>query len=162
MPALLSSNMPGSSLLSSLNGVGDPASEHPEQAASEDDERPVPAAAEPRFQRDLTQFAQALAVAKTPAQLLANPVALRVLLTAYGFGDKAGDVGLATQALLADASRSNSVLNRLTDPRWIAINQTFSFATKGLSVLSEPGMIRTIAGLYAQALSRTQSAGVVV
>jgi len=122
----------------------------------------VLAAAEPRFRHDLTQFTQALAVAKTPAQLLANPVALRVLLTAYGLGDKAADVGLATQALLADPARSNSLVNQLTDPRWISVNQTFSFATKGLSVVSAPSTIRAITSLYAEALSRTQSAGLVV
>jgi hypothetical protein len=163
MPALLTTNTSGSSLLSSLYAGGDRAAEASAATPDQADAEPIVlAAAEPRFRHDLTQFAQALAVAKTPAQLLANPVALRVLLTAYGLGDKAADVGLATQALLADPARSNSLVNQLTDPRWISVNQTFSFATKGLSVVSEPRTIRAITSLYAEALSRTQSAGLVV
>jgi len=114
------------------------------------------AGAEPQVKRDIAQFAQALAAADTPAQLLANPVALRVLLTSHGLADQAGNSALAARALLSNPARSNSLLNQLKDPRWLAVNNLYSFATQGLRMLRNPETVAALTRAYAEALIPTR------
>jgi Protein of unknown function (DUF1217) len=171
LPALLGSRMQGTSLLASLSGksgltpdslapgglapVLDDPVPAPEQAATSVTQLAGPTAAEPQVKRDIAQFTRALATANTPAQLLANPVALKVLLTANGLADQAGNSALATRALLSKSTRSNSLLNQLEDTRWIGVNNRYSFATQGLSVLKNPVTIAAIAHSYAEAVRAT-------
>lgn len=159
LPALVGSRQQGESLLASLaanSGLAEtsvtPATALPQRAPD-----PNPPAADPAVQRDIAQFIRALATAKTPVQLLGNPVALRVLLTANGLADQAGNDALATRALLSNPSRSNSLLKQLRDTRWIAINRKYSFATNGLSAMKNPAVIAGIARAYAEALRVNQS-----
>jgi hypothetical protein len=158
LPALVGSRVQGNSLLASLSGktgltavIADPdaASEQVQTSLTRVVSLP---GAESQFKRDIAQFTQALAAANTPAQLLANPVALRVLLTSHGLADQAGNSALATRALLSNAVRSNSLLNQLKDPRWLAVNHLYSFATQGLAVLRNPETVATICRCYAEAL----------
>jgi hypothetical protein len=107
---------------------------------------------EPAGDRDIAQFKQALAVANTPAQLLANPVALRVLLTSHGLADQAGNSALATRVLLSNSARANSLLNQLKDSRWLVVNNLYSFATQGLETLRKPEAVAAVARGYADAL----------
>jgi hypothetical protein len=161
LPALFGSNSQGSSLLATLYGYAGPAAGtvNPiaalQQAQTGETKQVALVAAEPEVQRDIAQFTQALATAKTPAQLLANPAALKVLLTANGLGDQVSSTALATQALLSDASKSSSLVNTLTDSRWLPVNKTYSFATKGLSVLKEPATLAAVTNGYAEVLWRT-------
>ncbi len=111
-------------------------------------------AAEPQVKRDIAQFTQALAAAKTPADLLANPIAMKVLLTANGLGDQSSYTALATKALLSDPSNTNAVVNKLADTRWLSVNKTYAFATKGLSVLKDPATIAAITSGYTEVLWR--------
>lgn len=157
-PALVGSRLQADSLLASLSGRAglepmtsdaDVGSEPGQTNAT----RPISlASAEPQVKRDLAQFTQALAAANTPSQLLANPVALRVLLTAHGLADHAGNSALATRALLSNPARSNSLLNQLKDPRWFAVNGLYSFATQGLAMLRNPDTVASISRSYAEAL----------
>lgn len=114
-------------------------------------DQPVPPT-EAQVERDIARFKQALAAANTPAQLLANPAALTVLLTSHGLADQAGNGALATRALLSNPARSNSLLNQLKDPRWIAVNNLYSFATQGLAMLRDPETVAAISRSYAEAL----------
>ena len=106
LPTLFGSASQGTSLLASLYGYSGPApgTVNPiaalEQAQSGETKQVALVAQEPQVKRDIAQFTQALASAKTPAQLLANPTVLKVLLTANGLADQIGNTALATQALL--------------------------------------------------------------
>jgi Protein of unknown function (DUF1217) len=161
MPTLFGSNSADASLLSTLYGYAGPTSGsvNPiaalQQAKSGETKQVALIAAEPDVKREISQFTQALATAKTPAQLLANPVALKVLLTANGLGDQVGNTALATQALLTDPAKPNSLVNQLTDTRWLTTNKTYSFATRGLSILKDPKTISAVTGGYAEVLWRT-------
>ena len=100
--------------------------------------------------RDLAAFKAAVASAKTPADLLANPQALKVLLTANGLGDQVDYTALASKALLSNTNDPNSLANTLTDTRWKTAATTFDFANKGLSVLKDKSTLDSIANGYAQ------------
>lgn len=159
-PALLGSNPPGDSLLAMLHRRAGPSAEPAdptvelEQVAANQAQQVALMAAQPHVQRDIAQFTQAVMTAQTPARLLANPTALKVLLTANGLGDQLGDTALATRVLLSDAARAESLVNQLEDPRWLSVNKTYAFATKGLEMLGHPEAVAEIAGGYAEALWR--------
>jgi Protein of unknown function (DUF1217) len=164
LPTLLGPDKSGTSLLSTLSGYHGQDTEPPVLAEAAE---AGPIAAEPatevarelarelQARSDISQFIKALVAAKTPAQLLADPAALKVLLTANGLGDQAGDTVLATQALLADPANANSMVNKLADQRWLSVNQTYAFASKGLSILNSPGTISAITAGYVEVLWRT-------
>lgn len=107
-------------------------------------------AAEPVTKRDIAAFRAAVAKAKTPADLLANPDARKVLLTANGLGDQAQYGALATKALLSNTAKSGSLASQLSDARWLNAAKTYDFANQGLAVLKKPGVIDTIANGYAE------------
>jgi hypothetical protein len=142
LPTLLDSGSHGVSLLAALHGDGghtrdtaDPI-EALARAKSGETSEVALVAAKPQVKRDIAQFTQALATAETPAQLLANPAALRVLLTANGLGDQTSNPALATRALLSDPSDVGS-------------------STNSPSVLKDPGTVNVIAEGYAEELWRT-------
>ncbi len=107
-------------------------------------------AAQPDVARDIAAFRAAVASAKTPADLLANPQALKVLLTANGLGDQTSYTALATKALLSDTTKTTSLASQLTDTRWLSVAKTYDFANKGLSILKNPTALNSIASGYAQ------------
>ena len=143
-PALYRGAQTGASLLAGLMGHSSR-----ESPAGADQDTPM----DPGVRRDITRFAQALAVAESPSRLLADPSALRVLLTAHGLGDQADNMALAVQALLSDATNPSALVHQLSDPRWLGLNRIFSFAAKGLSVLRDPVMINTVARRFAEAMA---------
>ena len=85
-------------------------------------------AKQPAVARDIAAFKAAVAAAKTPADLLTNPTALRVLLTANGLADRTDAPALAQKTLLSNANDSKSLASRLTDTRWKPVVKTFDFA----------------------------------
>jgi hypothetical protein len=160
-PALVGTRPQGNSLLASLAEKTGRAPVTDEPAAGPDptqSREPGPTEAEPQARRDIAQFKQALAAADTPAQLLANPVALKVLLTSHGLADEAGNSALAMRVLLSNSARANSLLNQLKDPRWLAVNNLYSFATQGLATLRNPETVAAIARCYIEALRVTSLA----
>jgi len=108
------------------------------------------AAKQPEVQRDIAAFRRAVAVARDPKALLADPVARRVLLTASGLGDQAGYAALATKALLSDPSDPKGLANALPDRKWKAAASTLDFAKQGLAVLRDPKVLDTMASAYAE------------
>ncbi len=161
LPTLFAASTPGNSLLATLYGYAGPTpgTINPiaalQQAKTGETNQVALIAAEPQVKRDITQFTAALAAAKTPAQLLANPAALKVLLTANGLGDQVANTALATQALLSDPSKPNALATQLSDSRWLTMNKTYAFATKGLTLLNTPKAIAAITNGYAEVLWRT-------
>src|SRR5258708_24455724 len=162
LPTLFASSSPGNSLLATLYGNADPTPGmmNPiaalQQAKTGETSQVALIAADPQVKRDLAQFTAALAAAKTPAQLLANPAALKVLLTANGLADQVTYTALATKALLSDPSKPNALASQLPDSRWLTMNKTYAFATKGLTLLKDPKTIAAITNGYAELLWRTR------
>ena len=107
-------------------------------------------AKQPQVAREIAAFTQAVATAKTPADLLKNPQALDVLLTANGLGDQGSFTALAQKALLSDTTDPKSLANQLADTRWKTVAQTYDFANKGLSVLQNPKVLSTLANGFAE------------
>ena len=111
-------------------------------------------AAQPAVARATAAFAKAVTGATSVAQLLADPNALNVLLTANGLGDQVGNTALATKALTSDLSDPNSLANVLPNTAWKTVATTYDFANSGLSVIQNPSVIATLTSAYAEALWR--------
>ncbi|MEO8714530.1 MAG: DUF1217 domain-containing protein [Acetobacteraceae bacterium] len=107
-------------------------------------------AKQPDVARTIAQFTAAVGKATSVRQLLNNPAALQVLLTANGLGDQTQYTALAQKALTSNTSDPNSLVNHLSDTRWKTVAKTYDFADKGLSVIQQPQVIATIANAYAE------------
>lgn len=107
-------------------------------------------AKQPQVARDLAAFRTAVAQAKTPSDLLSNPAALKVLLTANGLADQAAYPALAKKALLSNTAKPSSLASKLTNPQFLATAKTFDFANKGLANLKSPAVLDTITNGYAE------------
>jgi len=107
-------------------------------------------AKEPLIARDIAAFSVAVTAAKDPAALLKNPAVMKVLLTANGLADQLSYTGLARKALVSNVNDPKALVNQLTDTRWKTVVQTYDFANKGLSILQNPKVIRTLADAYAE------------
>ena len=114
-------------------------------------------AAEPQVARDIAAFTSAVAAAKTPAELLNNPTALKVILTANGLGSEVSYTALAQKALLSNVNSSASLANQLSSSNsaWLSAAKTYNFANQGLSVIQTPSVISTIANAYAEVTWRS-------
>ncbi|MGH7121246.1 MAG: DUF1217 domain-containing protein [Acetobacteraceae bacterium] len=121
-----------------------------DQAEQDETKEVAITAAEPQVARAIATFTAAVKSAKSPAELLSNPTVMQVLLTANGLSDQVPYTALATKTLLSNPSDPNSLVNQLTDSRWLPVVQTYNFATKGLSVIQDPSVISTIANGYAE------------
>ncbi len=113
-------------------------------------------ARQPAVARDITAFQQAIATATTPQQLLANPTALKVLLTANGLGAEASYTALAQKVLMSNPSDPGSLVNQVSgsNAAWLSVVKTYQFAPKGLAVLQNPSVQQTIANGYAEVMWR--------
>ena len=113
-------------------------------------------ARQPAVARDIATFQQAVATATTPQQLLANPTALKVLLTANGLGAEASYTALAQKVLMSNPSDPGSLVNQVSgsNAAWLAAVKTYQFATKGLAVLQNPSVQQAIANGYAEVMWR--------
>ena len=121
------------------------------QAALRNETKEVAAAAAvPQTKREVATFRAAVAAAKSPAELLANPVARKVLLTANGLGSQTEYAGLVSKALLSDTSQPGSLASKLTNKQFLATAKAFDFANQGLAVLRRPGVLDGIANGYAE------------
>lgn len=158
-----SGNSAGASLLATIDGnvgnggvgAGNPVLAL--QVAERNQTQDIAAtAAQPSVARDIAAFNQAVSTATTPQQLLSNPAALRVLLTASGLGADASYTALAKQVLLSDPSDPGSLVNQVasSNASWLSATQTYQFATKGLAVLQNPKVQQTIANGYAEVMWR--------
>jgi hypothetical protein len=107
-------------------------------------------AADPVVSRDVAAFRAAVANAKTPADLLQDPSALKVLLTANGLGDQVQYTALAQKALLSNTADTNSLANTLSNTNWKSAAQTYDFYNQGLSVIKQPQVLDSIANAYAE------------
>lgn len=110
----------------------------------------------PQVARDIANFTSAVKKATSVKKLLKNPAVLKVLLTANGLGSQAQYPALAQQALMSNPNDPNSLANKLanTNSQWLSVAQTYSFASKGLSVIQDPKILSTITNGYAEVMWR--------
>ena len=109
-------------------------------------------AKQPAVARDIAAFKTAVASAKTPAALLQNPTALKVLMAANGMSDQTAYTAMAQRVLLSNIHDTKSLVNKMaaSDARWKTVTQTYDFANKGLSVLKTPKVLSSLANGYAE------------
>jgi len=120
------------------------------QAEQDESKEVATTAAEPQVAREISAFTAAVQSATSPEQLLSNPTVMQVLLTANGLSDQSSYTALAKDALLSNPDDPDSLVNKLTDTRWLPVVETYDFANQGLSVIQNPSVISTIANGYAE------------
>lgn len=95
-------------------------------------------AKDPQINRQLDQFAKAVAKATDLKAALRDPRVLNVLLPALGLPDAVGQAGLAMRALTEDPKNPDGLLARLPDRRWKAAAATLNLKEGGLDALRDP------------------------
>lgn len=105
---------------------------------------------DPSTARDIAQFLKVAKSAPDLKTLLADPTAAKVFLTANGLGDQTAYPALAIKALSSDPTVTGNLASTLSNPAWLTTAKTYSFATKGLSVLQQPSALTSITSGYAQ------------
>lgn len=151
-----SASSAASSILAILAGAGTSSSSNLlpalQQAETHQATGIAQTAAQPQVAREIAAFTKAVATAKSPADLLANPQALDVLLTASGLGDQASYTAMAQKALLSNTNDPNGLANQLsgTNALWQTTAKTYDFANQGLALIQKPGVASAIANAYAE------------
>ncbi|MBX6747241.1 MAG: DUF1217 domain-containing protein [Acetobacteraceae bacterium] len=102
-------------------------------------------AKDPQINRQLDQFAKAVAKATDLKAALRDPRVLNVLLPALGLPDAVGQAGLAVRALTEDPADPNGLLAKLPDKRWKDAAQTLNLKERGLEALRDPKMQAVLA-----------------
>lgn len=113
-------------------------------------------AREPGVARDLAAFDKAVREARSVPELLRNPAARRVLLTASGLGDQINNTALVDRALQSNPADANSLARRLssTNAAFLTATQTFQFATRGLGIIQQDDVRQSVRDSYISALRR--------
>ncbi len=113
-------------------------------------------AKDPSVARDVAGFKAAVGRAASLSQLLANPQARKVLLTANGLGDSVNYVALAQKVLASDPADPKSLINKLPDKRWLALSKSLDLHGAGLTNLKTAAIIQDVTDGYAQVLWQKQ------
>ena len=95
-------------------------------------------AKDPQVQRDLARYAKVVKNADSIEDVLNDPVARRVLMTANGLAADVDNVGLAKKALLSDPTDAKSVAVKMSSINggWLQFAQEYDLAKYGLDRLS--------------------------
>ncbi|MEQ1782266.1 MAG: DUF1217 domain-containing protein [Hyphomonadaceae bacterium] len=95
-------------------------------------------AKDPEVVRDLARYAKVVKNAKTIDDVLNDPIARKVLMTAGGVGADVDNVGLAKKAMLSDPTDKSSVAYKMSSINggWLQFAKDFDLATYGLDRLS--------------------------
>ncbi|MBI1251518.1 MAG: DUF1217 domain-containing protein [Alphaproteobacteria bacterium] len=114
------------------------------------DKQLAQAAKDPVTQRELARFNRVLDEAESLDDVLDDPVARRVFLTANGLGDQAGFVGLAKKALASNAFDPDSLANKLAtiNGAWINTVAKYNFNIFGVTGLQLDSARKAIADGY--------------
>ena len=107
-------------------------------AEKNEDKQLKQVARDPEVVRDLARYAKVVKNAKTIDDVLNDPIARKVLMTAGGVGADVNNVGLAKRALLSDPTDRSSVAYRLSSINggWLQFAKDFDLAQYGLDRLS--------------------------
>ncbi len=112
----------------------------------------VAKAKEPQVKREIDDFIKGVLKATSVDELLADPKAVKVLLTANGLEEFATYKGLVSKALKSDPADATSLAVKLasTNAAWLATAKTYQFATKGLTILKSSATLAAVAQGYAE------------
>ena len=107
-------------------------------AEKNEDKQLKQVAKDPEVVRDLARYAKVVKSAKTIDDVLNDPIARKVLMTAGGVGADVDKVGLAKRAMLSDPTDTSSVAYRMSSINggWLQFARDFNLAEYGLDRLS--------------------------
>jgi hypothetical protein len=96
------------------------------------------AAKDPQVQNDLARYAKVVKNAESIDDVLNDPIARKVLMTASGLKGDIDHLGLAKKAMLSDPSDPKSVAAQMSsiNGAWLDFAKTFDLAAYGLDRLS--------------------------
>ncbi len=142
-------------LVSIANGLGgtgstvDPVSALTQAETNETKDVAIQAQ-QPTTKAEINRFLAVVGKASTLQDIMKDPTARKVFLSANGLGDQVDYTALATKALLSKPTDKTSLAATLSNTAWLSAVTTFDFADKGLSVLKTPKVLTTITNGYAQ------------
>jgi hypothetical protein len=93
---------------------------------------------DPQIQKDIAHYTEVVQNAKSLDDVLNDPIARKVLMTANGLGQYVNSVGLAKKAMMSDPSDSNSLAAQLqsADSGWLQFAQNYDIPQNGIDRLS--------------------------
>ncbi|MBI1340639.1 DUF1217 domain-containing protein [bacterium] len=105
---------------------------------------------DPVVQRDLARYADVVRNAKTVDDVLNDPVARRVFMTANGLGEQSQYLGLSKRALTSDILDPDSLANKLasTNGAWRSTLETYNLHLFGVGALKTSTAIETVSANY--------------
>ncbi|NWG54527.1 MAG: DUF1217 domain-containing protein [Hydrogenophilaceae bacterium] len=108
------------------------------------------AAKDPAVQRELARYRRVVEDAESVDDVLDDPVARRVLLTANGLGDQADYVGLVKKAVMSDPADQKSLAYRMseTNPAWLAFATKYNLQLYGVGKLKLSAAIAEVSENY--------------
>lgn len=94
-------------------------------------------AKDPQVQRDLARYAKVVKNADSIEDVLNDPIARKVLMTATGLKADVDNIGMARKALLSDPTDATSVAAKMSSINggWLQFAQTYNLAEYGLDRL---------------------------
>jgi uncharacterized protein DUF1217 len=94
-------------------------------------------AKDPITQKELARYEKVVKSAKSVDEVLSDPIARKVLMTANGLGAYVDQVGLAKKALMSDPADPNSIAAKLssTNNAWLAFAKEYDLKNNGIERL---------------------------
>ena len=108
---------------------------------------------QPEVKRDLERYAKVVSSAKTLEEVLDDPVARKVFLTANGLSEYADYPGLARKALASDPAAPDALAVRLASVNsgWLSTVRAFDLFRRGVAGLkSDAGLAKVINNYVAE------------
>ncbi|MDP3495201.1 MAG: DUF1217 domain-containing protein [Hyphomonadaceae bacterium] len=95
-------------------------------------------AKDPQIQKDLARYEKVVKNAKSIDDVLNDPVARAVLMTANGLKGDINNIALAKKAMTSDPNNANSVAVKMSsiNGAWLDFAKTYNLAQNGLDALS--------------------------
>lgn len=95
-------------------------------------------AKDPQVQKDLDRYEKVVKNAKTIDDVLSDPIARKVLMTANGLKADVDNIALAKKAMTSDPTDAKSVAARMSsiNGAWLDFAKTYNLAEYGLDALS--------------------------
>ena len=95
-------------------------------------------AKDPQIQKDLARYEKVVKNAKSIDDVLNDPIARKVLMTANGLKADIDNIALAKKAMMSDPTDAKSVASKMSsiNGAWLDFAKTFNLAEYGLDALS--------------------------
>lgn len=100
------------------------------------------------IKRDIAYFAENIAGAVTPEDLITDRRLLKVALSAFGLGEEINKRALIRKVLEGGSQSREALANRMSDPRWRAFAEAFGYGDSGGARTGKPGFAASITDRY--------------